>query len=328
MTISQAKNHLTDCIKLIEKLNTIQKTLEENVGSMSSSEWKTRTVEIGIIKDEFTKIMCKFDNAEVMKHLKVSIRTRKKKRLNDRKRREKKLLEKQEAVEARKKLHKEIDQWLNNKNEEVINKANLINYFKIIHFQLEKIKQEEARQKHADVVLAEVTKKKQEARKQLSFIGALIKLRMVRENVANQRGEKTSLEDRRAFSITTEKLIKMWENSMQAYLKEEQGLKFMLEKNQTEDSKQAKMVKERCLVEQWKTVLFGRSHSVPSTNPTFWALTAAERDLETFIAIRKSWDTFLVSPNNENGSKIPVGWVLPNQELDASWSQYLDRNGT
>lgn len=89
---------------------------------------------------------------------------------------------------------------------------------------------EEMMQKDADSVLSEVTKKKSDARKQLTLIGALIKLRTVRENVATQRGEKTSLEDRRAFSITTEKLIKIWENSLQVYLKEEQGLKLMLGK--------------------------------------------------------------------------------------------------
>lgn len=89
------------------------------MATMSSAEWKQKTIEIGLIKDEFTKIMCKFDNADVLKHLKVSIRNRKKKRLNDRKRRDQKSLAKQEEGEHRKKMHKEIDQWLNSKKEEV-----------------------------------------------------------------------------------------------------------------------------------------------------------------------------------------------------------------
>lgn len=91
---------------------------------------------------------------------------------------------------------------------------------------------EEAMQKDADSVLSEVTKKKSDARKQLSLIGALVKLRTVRDNVANHRGEKPSLEDKRAFSVTTEKLVKMWENSLQIYLKEEQGLRLMLGKSE------------------------------------------------------------------------------------------------
>lgn len=57
--------------------------------------------------------------------------------------------------------------------------------------------------KDADCVLAEVTKKKSDARKQLSLILALNKLRFVRDQFATQRGEKISAEDRDAFKITT-----------------------------------------------------------------------------------------------------------------------------
>lgn len=57
--------------------------------------------------------------------------------------------------------------------------------------------------KDADCVLSEVTRKKSEARKQLSLISALVKLRSVREQFAAQRGEKTVAEDRKAFNIQT-----------------------------------------------------------------------------------------------------------------------------
>lgn len=100
-------------------MGQIQKHLEKNVAVMSSAEWKHKAVEIGMVKDEFTKIMCKFDNPEVLKHLKVLIKNRKKKRLNDRKRRDRKILVKEEETANRIKLHKEIDDWLNSKKEEV-----------------------------------------------------------------------------------------------------------------------------------------------------------------------------------------------------------------
>lgn len=57
--------------------------------------------------------------------------------------------------------------------------------------------------KDADCVLAEVTKKKSDARKQLTLILALNKLRHVRDHFATQRGEKLSSEDRDAFKVTT-----------------------------------------------------------------------------------------------------------------------------
>lgn len=53
--------------------------------------------------------------------------------------------------------------------------------------------------KDADAVLAEVTKKKSDARKQLSLIAALVKLRNVREKAAEQMGRKTSAEDHAVF---------------------------------------------------------------------------------------------------------------------------------
>lgn len=86
---------------------------------MSSEDWKQKMIEIGTIKDEFTKLMCQFDNPEILTYLKVSMRKRRKKRLNDRKRRDQRLIEKQKAAEDRNKLHQEIDQWLNHKMEEV-----------------------------------------------------------------------------------------------------------------------------------------------------------------------------------------------------------------
>lgn len=57
--------------------------------------------------------------------------------------------------------------------------------------------------KDADCVLAEVTKKKSDARKQLSLVSSLTKLRSVRDQIATQRGERVSLEDRQAFNVTT-----------------------------------------------------------------------------------------------------------------------------
>lgn len=57
--------------------------------------------------------------------------------------------------------------------------------------------------KDADCVLYEVNKKKSDARKQLSLLSALMKLRSVREQAALQKGQVVSLEDRNAFASAT-----------------------------------------------------------------------------------------------------------------------------
>ncbi|XP_028139067.1 programmed cell death protein 7 [Diabrotica virgifera virgifera] len=302
--IHEAQNSLKECLKLLEKLNKTHKDLESQVDRMPSTEWKQKTVEIGTIKDQFTRIISKFECGDAIFRLKKSIDKRKKKRANHKKKKEFRRQQMDEKFQAREKLHKSIDQWLANKKEDE-----------------EKLKMAEAMQKDADCVLSEVTKKKSDARKQMALIGSLAKLRFIRHHMAVQRGEKLSLEDQNAFNITVLKLKNMWESSLQVYGKEEQGLRLMLEKNATEDTKTAKLSKKRRLLDEWHTVFFGPKQLIPQDHETYWALTAAERDTETFIAIRKSWDTFLVSPTNEMGSKIPVGWVLP--EPNEGWAKYL-----
>lgn len=137
--------------------------------------------------------------------------------------------------------------------------------------------------KEADSVLAEVTKKKSDARKELSLLAALIKLRNIREHMAVQRGENVSLEDRKAFAKVTEHLTRMWEKTQQIYAKEEQGLKIMLEQSAAEDSNTIRKEKEKKIADEWLDVLFG-AKVVPSE--AYWALTAAEKNFETFVAVR------------------------------------------
>ncbi|KAJ8961955.1 hypothetical protein NQ314_005857 [Rhamnusium bicolor] len=309
LPINEAQNSLRECLILLEKLTKTQQDLEDNVHKMSSTNWKQRTIEIGVIKDQFTKLISRFENGETIFSLKRTVDKRKKKRLNAKKRRQfwrQKLIEEDEN---RNKLHKGIDQWLRSMKEEA-----------------EKVKMEEDMTKDADCVLAEVTKKKSDARRQLSLISSLTKLRSVRDQIATQRGEQVSLEDRQAFNVISEKLIKMWESSLKTYTIEEQGLRLMIEKTAVEDSKMARIAKERKLLEEWHNIFFGPRHFLPQGNPSYWALTAAERDIETFIAIRRSWDTFLVPPTNEMGSKIPVGWVLPDSNASENWTKYLVSN--
>nr|XP_023017291.1 programmed cell death protein 7-like [Leptinotarsa decemlineata] len=306
ISISDAQSSLKECLMLMEKLTKTHKDLHDNVDKIPSEEWKQKTIEIGLIKDQFTKLISKFESGEAVFALKKAIDKRKKKRLNLKRKKEFRKQELQEKFQNREKLHKTIDQWLRTKMEEV-----------------DKVKMEEAMKKDADCVLAEVTKKKSDARKQLALVAALTKLRSIRDQIATQRGEKRSLEDENAFNITTAKLKNMWESSLRTYTIEEQGLKLMLEKTASEDSKTARVKKDRKLLEEWHDILFGPRQVIPPENATYWALTSAERDLDTFIAIRRSWDTFLVSPTNEMGSKIPIGWALPDVEADENWTKYL-----
>ncbi|KAJ8981768.1 hypothetical protein NQ317_002362 [Molorchus minor] len=258
--ISEAQSSLRQCLLLLDSLTNIQQDLQNNFGKMSSTEWKQKTVEIGKLKDHFTRLMSKFEDGEAIFALKRAIDKRKHKRLNSRKRKTFQQQQIKEEYENRKKLHKDIDQWLLKMKQQV-----------------EDAKREEEMQKDADCVLSEVTKKKSDARKQISLLSSLAKLRSVRDQMATQRGEKVSLEDRKAFNITTEKLMKIWGSSLKIYSIEEQGLRLMLEKTANEDSKTAIIAKERKLLEEWHNIFFGPKQYVTPENTAYWALTAAER---------------------------------------------------
>ncbi|XP_018324249.1 programmed cell death protein 7 [Agrilus planipennis] len=301
--IHVAKSSLRSCLLIIERLQGMQENLKENAETMSSSEWKKKTLEIGILKDHFSKFISQFENPEAIAFLKSRVHKRRKKRLNQKSR---KVMERESDIqeaEERQKLHKKIDQWLESKKEEV-----------------ERTKADENMKKDADCVLAEVTKKKSDARKQLSLISALVKLRSVRESVAVQQGQKVSPEDGQAFSKTAEQLTKTWEDSLKLYMKEEQGLRCMLEQSAAEDTIAAQVANERRIIQEWETTLFGPK-VIPT--PIYWGLTCADKSLETFIAIRKSWDTFLTKHEDSEGSKIPVGWVLPDEDAPESWKKYI-----
>lgn len=137
--------------------------------------------------------------------------------------------------------------------------------------------------KDADCVLAEVTKTKGDARKALTLINSLVKLRQLREQSAVQKGEKTSTEDHAAFAKVTQHLTKIWGHALNVYSKEEQALLATLQKTAAEDTNAARIAKERKITNAWELALFGPK-CIPST--AYWGLTSAEKDLETFIAIR------------------------------------------
>lgn len=305
ITISSAKLSLKLCSNVLNKLTIISNDMQANIDKMSPAEWKKKIVKIGSLKEKFNSLITAF-NSEAMACLKKSVKDRNRKRKNNKKKAIRKVKEKQEAEQQNLKIHKEIDQWLEAMKEENI-----------------KAKTEENMNKDIDVVLHEVNKKKSDARRHISLLTSLIKLRNARESMRVNRGEKVSAEDKRSFVAASEKMLEMWENALKNYTTEEHMLKTMLEKSASDNLKHKQVLKIKSIISSWEKVIFGGKTTIPPNNMIYWALTAAERDIETFIAIRKSWDTFLVPNDSKLGSRIPIGWVLPPSSINDLWVQYL-----
>jgi len=53
--------------------------------------------------------------------------------------------------------------------------------------------------------------------------------------------------------------------------------------------------------------------------------TKPNEDLNTLIAVRREWDSYLV-PKGTGGTRIPQHWVKPSESSSDLWSQYLAKN--
>lgn len=102
----------------MDKLTNTQQYLQNNVDRISSVEWKQKTIEIGVLKDHFTKIMTKYENPQTIGVVKRTIDTRRKKRCNQKKRKAFRRQQLDAEFQNRDKIHKSINQWLENQRED------------------------------------------------------------------------------------------------------------------------------------------------------------------------------------------------------------------
>lgn len=119
MQIHVAKNLLKNCLLVINNLQTMQEYLRENAATMSSADWRKNTLEIGSVKNEFSRLFSQFENPSTITHLRKAVENRRKNRECQKRRRKQHREYVNEIHEERKKANKKIDQWLENMKEEV-----------------------------------------------------------------------------------------------------------------------------------------------------------------------------------------------------------------
>lgn len=117
MTISIAKTSLSRSLQIIDKLQGLQDHMKLNVSTITSIEWKKYTVEIGSLKDELLSLLSHFDNSNTLNRLQYNIKKRKKKRLNESKRKLSIKENIKKEHEESKRVNEAIDSWLVNMKE-------------------------------------------------------------------------------------------------------------------------------------------------------------------------------------------------------------------
>lgn len=119
---------MKECLIILGKLTKTQQDLKDNVDKISSTEWKQKTIEIGVLKDQFTKIMTKYENKQTIASVKRTINIRRKKRCNQNKRKAFRRQKMEAEFQNREKIHKSIDQWLQNEREDLEKVKMVCNY--------------------------------------------------------------------------------------------------------------------------------------------------------------------------------------------------------
>ncbi|KAF9424547.1 hypothetical protein HW555_000358, partial [Spodoptera exigua] len=265
LSISEVREEIRKMVVTVNDLKAKQKTLSENISTLSDDEWRSTMEQVEENKALINKTLTVLNGP-----------------YND-------LLQKLLAKRAAKRLQRsrKIDENLQ-KIKDDINKA----------------KQEAEQKLQADMVLKEVLRKKSDAKKCLTKLDALVKLRKARQNTAAGRGETVSDNEEAAFLSHIEKLKSLWERKLVLYNKEEVELRAQLE----EDSeKQYSMLAEAeqnvaTNLNLWRTALFGGK--LPQAD--------FGGDVAKFIAVRSQWDRYI----STEGSSLPVGWVPPTTRID------------
>ncbi|KAG8223087.1 hypothetical protein J437_LFUL002035, partial [Ladona fulva] len=173
------KKLLQDSWTLLNELESMENELTSNIKELSDTDWMSQLKNIESKKELFLKNFKAVNEAD-LKEIKRVLEKRSKKRLRDKRKRQAKKEITAQKFENRKKLHLEIDIWLEKQKSEV-----------------ELHKQEEAMKQEADAVLWGVRRKQSEGRKTLSLLSALVKLYQVR---SKKKQEALPTEDLEQFT--------------------------------------------------------------------------------------------------------------------------------
>jgi len=291
LRISEAREVLINALKTTQKLEKLSKELK-NEETLADSEWQNKYQECAKLRDELAKQLHNFESDEnIVKSLKKRVDQRRKKRLREKRKKATWKVEKSAAAERRVRRHVEADAWIREKQEII-----------------EREKQVELLRKDADIVLFDVRGKRNDARKFLGLLQELQNLRRVKVNIARARGENLPLAADQVFDNIIGQLLDQWTCLDREYSIEEQGLKLMLKTDNDEKIEKQK----KSTFDDWECVLFGKK--LQSFDPT-------RGDLHTLVMIRHAWDKYAC--HKGRGSRIPIGWVMPDPPSSAAWQKCL-----
>jgi len=191
----------------------------------------------------------------------------------------------------------------------------------------------EKRKATADSTLSKVTKEIQDANRLVETMKALEKLRLIRRDAAEKRGDVELGESRASFEQKITDMTRLVRGQLEHYRAEETRLKVIIKSEVEENDRQiaenqriAEQLKQNAEDAEIETILFGTEDIVEETDPMYpydQYYKQAHHSLPSFLQIRQSWDAFLVPPQLAGGSGIPDSWVTPDEPGSLAWAKLL-----
>lgn len=290
--IADTKALIITIKKLNLQLNDNTEKLKLN--NSTDEKWLNDFNNCQQLKNNIELLLNKLTDNEKICSFKKLLEQRKNKRLREKKLREKLKKKKDINNEIKLRLNEKADNWIREKQDEI-----------------NREKQNELLKKEADIVLSEVRGKRGDAKKYLGILRELKNLRKVMVANARARGEKQSAAADQTFENIIEQLSKHWTQLEREYSIEEQGLKLML---QTDNEKIIAKQKKNTF-DDWEIALFGKPLPLPEN---------VEKNLNNIFMTRCAWDKFIY--NDNDSSRIPLGWIMPDPPTSAAWQKCLKKN--
>ncbi|KAK2140626.1 hypothetical protein LSH36_1289g00074 [Paralvinella palmiformis] len=314
-TIPKARSLLREALSLRQDLSELLSAIEDN----KLADHGNIVVKFGHIKKRLEEIESIFDDPKYVMALEMRVKRMRTKRTRQKRRKKRNELDMEETQTRRQEIATKIDRW----------QAGLIQQ------ELDKKKAEELKAA-ADLVLGEVRRKQLEATRSLDLLDALTKLRDARRMKAEQRGVHISNMADEMFKKRFQGLHDLLERQMATYKEEDKALRVMMDVEQEEtmererELQQLKDEKKLWIYKENITeLLFGKTDEVGLDNPVYAYRQyheSAQHHLESFIQIRHGWDAYLVDEENEEGSSIPNGWIVPVTPSNEIWATALKEN--
>lgn len=279
LSISEVRKEISQLVLALNNLKRKQNVLLEKLTLLPDDEWNAHVAHIEENKQQINKTLSQL-NGPYLEMLRKLLAKRSAKRLRLRRRNLERKKDKEQRIKELKERSRKIDENLQK-----------------IQDNINRVKQEEEAKLEADMVLKEVLRKKGDAKKCITKLDALVKLRKARQNTARGRGENVSENDGNVFIANIDKLKSLWTQKLVLYEKEEADLRATLKKEEQNICKSETEKQVASNLDQWWGTLFGGMK--PQAD--------FKGNQEQFVNIRTQWDKYISS----DGSPLPVGWVPP-----------------